>query len=206
MPHFLSVMNLKVCNGDKTIELTELDLDSRVGIFTGTFDPIHQTHIDIAKATLRDSLGKLGNDYVLFYVHSFTLGKAPAPESFRQEVINEFIRDQENMALIYLENASSDSLLKPRELIQYLITTYSMSLTRIIGSDKVSEASKHNGQMPHFVHNRDGSIQIPSNFISLNLPPGISSTQLRSGEIPFDRQYGKFSRGIGTHYPNSRMI
>ena len=120
--------------------------------------------------------------------------------------INEFIRDQENMALIYLENASSDSLLKPRELIQYLITTYSMSLTRIIGSDKVSEASKHNGQMPHFVHNRDGSIQIPSNFISLNLPPGISSTQLRSGEIPFDRQYGKFSRGIGTHYPNSRMI
>ncbi len=45
--------------------------DVQLGIMTGTFDPMHETHIEIAENTLKKNFGPAGNDVVFNYSKNY---------------------------------------------------------------------------------------------------------------------------------------
>jgi hypothetical protein len=199
-------MSVRVWSNGSEYDLKDFSLDSRVGLMTGTFDPMHFAHVNVAKASLKSNFGEGGNDLVLFYLQSFSKGKVPVDYSFRVGVIEKMIGNEKDLGLVYFENRFLENPLKSREFVDYVRNDCGLNCSRIIGGDKVGESVKYQSDLLHFVNPREEVLVLPDNFKLLDVNERFSSTQLRKGDVSFGKEYSEFFSEIESHYPFAKIL
>ena len=84
-------VKVKIYSSGSLHELSDFVVGKKVGLLTGTFDPVHSTHIQVAESSLKRNFGDGGNDYVWLVPHDLALDKHPVSIDFRLDLIKEFI-------------------------------------------------------------------------------------------------------------------
>jgi len=205
---------LNVIIDNQEIDLREIPLDSRVAILTGTFDPAHMGHINIGEESLQQ--GNAGNygelDYFFFVPHSSSPGKAPIPLNIRILILRALVGNSHNpkMGILFgdgVEHCSSVTNLFSI-LSAYIGEQNHLSYIRVIGADRIDHAVVEHLDVQHIVFSRDGSrlmaSDTPANFyvLEMDFNRGLSSTLLRTGQVPFGSEYKPVMKYVREYYPN----
>lgn len=196
-------------NGD-VHTLSDLSKNAHIGIITGTFDPIHKGHLEIANNALRE-----GCDLVLFYPHSRNKSKNPLSLQYRKKIIRGVLYGYSKMGLLILNEHRKMQWEKERgldelrksciPLLQYLQESTPPTYVRVLGSDNLEGALGDQERFIHLINRRgaDTSVLIPKGFIELPLPKlDLSSTSLTLNELEC-RLYESVSKIIQLYIPRS---
>lgn len=208
-------MTARIIYNNTAIDLKDIPSDSRLAILTGSFDPVHIGHIEIANQALKRNYGLIGVDLVLFFLHSYSEEKILSPYQARFEILNGFLSDYPDLGNLVIDDSdlieyrryyypsSSPSWVKV--LFKFLTWYHPIVYARIIGSDRIEQARTEKLDIPHFVSPRKNErIVVPRQFYLLPKPKfHLSSELFRQGKIPFDEQYSQFFSVIRKIYPEA---
>jgi len=200
-------MVLKIWIAGTEINLSELEAPINVAVMTGTYDPIHQGHLQTAQNVLEshETAGYQPVDLFLFAPHSLNPGKKPSPLEVRIAIIQELIKNKSRLGVI---TSPSKERHAAREFFELLAGENSgVTYYRVIGSDKVSIDRAELAWMVHLISPRQiiNGVVAPPIYL---LPPnsvGMSSTQIRNGDILLGEEYKPIEELIKTNYPQARI-
>lgn len=172
----------------------------RIGVFFGTFDPIHEGHIAIARAAIKEA----SLDEVVFVPNHHSINKPDAtPASFRLDMIGIRIHDETGLNLYTGDSSAIIDRFGRNPFIERIAQTYgSTDIFQIIGEDSYRRLLNENEIKPdtnrtYLVFPRNSndvnSIPIPKalknkvtvvHFKSEENSSTIVRAEVRSGRIP----------------------
>jgi nicotinate-nucleotide adenylyltransferase len=151
-----------------------------IALFGGSFDPPHIAHEAIVKALL--NIEEIDKVIVMpTFLNPFKL-QSFAPSKLRLKWLKEIFSDYENVEI------SDFEVLKNRKVptidsVKYLLKTYK-KVYLTVGADNLKSLHKWQSfdelkNLVTFVVASRYDVEVPSNFIKLNIDIDISSTALR---------------------------
>jgi cytidyltransferase-like protein len=177
---------------------------SKIGIFFGTFDPVHENHIGVAK----QALAEFGLDKVILVANALPAHKKPTPLGYRHALLKERIKNEKTLDVAlfdthyYIDNFSKEVLIeKIRQDVGsnniYLIDGGD-SFIKLLQLDQIQPTEVIN----YIVNMRGEDIRIPEKlkgkvFVSAKDLEGLSSSDIRKtfadGKIPETTKFTKAS-------------
>lgn len=153
-----------------------------IAVMTGTFDPPHEGHIALGKKVLDHGPGLF-----LFYPHSRTPGKTPAPLEVREELLLRWIAEDSRMGVLRYTGQPTESV---REFFGLLQEYRPCAYGRVIGADRARDALEERLDVPHYVGSRSGiQLELPEGWTLIPLDNHISSSDIRAGKRPMPSCY-----------------
>jgi cytidyltransferase-like protein len=202
--------DLSLVIGRQERDLRDLPLDFTVGVITGSFDPVHLGHIEMADSALAYEGFRI--NMVLFYVHNQTPGKSPAPYDVRVRILTEIIAERPLMGIIKSDNIDRDI---PEGhtwnswLFSRLRDYHPLRYCKVISCERVKYAANEDIDIDCLVSPRyDVPTELPKRF---HLLPGIqrtkmSSTDIREGKRPLGKEYDAVKELIVRYYPRALFV
>ncbi len=190
-------------------DLRDVPEGTSVAIMTGAYDPLHQGHGDTAQRTLASAQELSGSkvDLVLLRPHSYSPGKSPAPLEIRIKIMQAILGPKSTIGILNYDPPKGEST-SVRYFFAFLREYHQLQYSRIIGSDRLTDALQDKPSITHFVNPRDGNVPaLPPDFFLL--PPSplplTSSTQIRRGEVELGEEYDPVMNLLRQYYPHARI-